>query len=296
MIMADADPAPPMPERAPRSGLWLRVGSALVLAPLAIGVAYLGGWIFAALWTLAAIVVMSEWARLVCGTAHRSSLIAGITAVALAVVLVAGGVRVDGSTREWCFAAAAIVLMLGMLVCAALAPRDRRPWAALGVPYAAAMGLAPIILRSDNDHGFLVMVTLFAVVWATDIAAYFVGRAVGGPRLAPRVSPNKTWSGALGGLAGAVVAATLVVQFTGVGRVGPAIAIAIALSIVSQWGDLFESAIKRRFGVKDAGSLIPGHGGVMDRLDGFVAAAVLGCLLGLVHGGIDAPARGLLVW
>ena len=134
------------------------------------------------------------------------------------------------------------------------------------------------------------------MVWATDIAAYFVGRAVGGPKLAPRLSPNKTWSGSIGGLAGAVLAAVLVVQFSGVGGFLSASLVAIALSIVAQIGDLFESAIKRRFGAKDAGTLIPGHGGLMDRLDGFVAAAVLACLIGLAHGGIDAPARGLLIW
>ena len=137
---------------------------------------------------------------------------------------------------------------------------------------------------------------MFAVVWATDIAAYFVGRAVGGPKLAPRLSPNKTWSGSIGGLAGAVLAAVLVVHFGGVGGMPAAIVVAMALSTVAQIGDLAESAIKRRFGVKDASSLIPGHGGLMDRLDGFVAAAVLACLIGLAHGGMDAPARGLLIW
>jgi phosphatidate cytidylyltransferase len=164
------------------------------------------------------------------------------------------------------------------------------------VPYAGAMALAPIVLRSDAEFGFLAMIFVFAVVWVTDIAAYFVGRAVGGPKLAPRLSPNKTWSGSIGGVAGAVLAAVLVVHFGGVGGMPAAIVVAIALSSVAQIGDLAESAIKRRFGVKDASSLIPGHGGLMDRLDGFVAAAVLACLVGLAHGGMDAPARGLLIW
>jgi phosphatidate cytidylyltransferase len=140
------------------------------------------------------------------------------------------------------------------------------------------------------------MIFLFAVVWATDIAAYFVGRAVGGPKLAPQLSPNKTWSGSIGGLAGAVLAAVAVVKVSGVGSIVAATVIAIALSIAAQIGDLAESALKRRFGVKDAGTLIPGHGGLMDRLDGFVAAAVLACLIGLAHGGTHAPARGFLIW
>ena len=123
-----------------------------------------------------------------------------------------------------------------------------------------------------------------------------MGRAVGGPKLAPLLSPNKTWSGSIGGLAGAVLVAVLVVKLSGVGSILAATLLAIALSIAAQVGDLAESALKRRFGVKDAGTLIPGHGGLMDRLDGFVAAAVLACLIGLAHGGVHAPARGFLIW
>jgi phosphatidate cytidylyltransferase len=220
----------------------------------------------------------------------------GIVAVALAVVLTASSAGASDNFRDLRFASAPIVLAIGMFACAALAPRGRGTWAAVGVPYAGAMGLAPIVLRSDPEFGFIAMIFLFAVVWATDIAAYFVGRAVGGPKLAPRLSPNKTWSGSIGGLAGAVLAALVVLQASGSGGILAAALVAIALSIAAQAGDLFESAVKRRFGVKDAGSLIPGHGGLMDRLDGFVAAAVLACLIGLAHGGIDAPARGLLIW
>lgn len=296
MIMSDAEPARPMPVGKSGNDLLLRVGSALVLAPLAIGVAYLGGWVFSVFWAIAAIVVMWEWTTLVSGPDRRSILMIGIAAVALAVALAASSVAADDRYSDLRSAAAPIVLVMGMLACAAIAPRERGSWAAAGVPYAGAMGLAPIVLRSDPEFGFVAMIFLFAVVWTTDIAAYFVGRAVGGPKLAPQLSPNKTWSGAIGGVAGAVLAAALVVQLGSVGGFLSATLIAIALSIVAQTGDLLESAIKRRFGAKDAGSLIPGHGGLMDRLDGFVAAAVLGCLIGLAHGGIDAPARGLLIW
>mgnify|MGYP001236545753 FL=1 len=296
MIMSDADPARPVPAGGSGSDLPLRVGSALVLAPLAVGVAYLGGWIFAAFWGIAAVVVMWEWTTLVAGHDRRSMLMTGIVAVALAVALAASSAGATDDFRDLRFAAAPIVLAIGMCACAALAPRGRGTWVAAGVPYAGAMGLAPIVLRSDLEFGFIAMIFLFAVVWATDIAAYFVGRAVGGPKLAPRLSPNKTWSGSIGGLAGAVLAALVVVQASGSGSILAAVLVATALSIAAQAGDLFESTVKRRFGVKDAGSLIPGHGGLMDRLDGFVAAAVLACLIGLAHGGIDAPARGLLIW
>jgi phosphatidate cytidylyltransferase len=296
MTMSDADPARRAPAAASGNNLLLRVGSALVLAPLAITVAYLGGWIFAVFWGFAAIAVMWEWTTLVAGRDRRSALMVGIVAVGLAVLLAASGVETDDRMNDLRLAAAPIVLVMGMLALAAVAPRGRALWTAAGVPYAGAMGLAPILLRSDDKFGFVAMLVLFAVVWATDIAAYFVGRAVGGPKLAARLSPNKTWSGSVGGVAGAVLAAALVVYLAGIGSVGAAIAIAIVLSVFAQFGDLFESAVKRRFGVKDAGTLIPGHGGVMDRLDGFVAAAVLACLIGLAHGGIHAPARGLLIW
>jgi phosphatidate cytidylyltransferase len=295
MTMSDAEPARPVPGRSGKD-LPLRVVSALVLAPVAIGIAYLGGWIFAAFWGVAAIVVMWEWTTLVAGPARRSVLMTGIVAVALSVALAASSTGASDDLRDLRFAAAAIVLAIGMPALAAIAPRERASWLAAGVPYAGAMALAPIVLRSDAEFGFVAMIFVFAVVWATDIAAYFVGRAVGGPKLAPRLSPNKTWSGSIGGLAGAVLAAVLVVHFGGVGGMPAAIVVAIALSTVAQIGDLVESAIKRRFGVKDASSLIPGHGGLMDRLDGFVAAAVLACLIGLAHGGMDAPARGLLIW
>ena len=192
--------------------------------------------------------------------------------------------------------AAATVLAMGMLGVAALAQREQRGWAAIGIPYAGAIGIAPTVLRSDIEHGFTAIVFLFAIVWATDIFAFFVGRVAGGPKLAPRFSPKKTWSGAIGGVIAAVVAALIIARVAGTGGL-PAIAmIAVLLSVAAQAGDLFESVLKRHFGAKDSSHLIPGHGGLMDRLDGFVAAAALGALIGLLRGGLEAPARGLLLW
>src|SRR6185295_14489011 len=118
--------------------------------------------------------------------------------------------------------------------------------------------------------------------------------AVGGPKLMPAVSPNKTWSGAIGGTVAAVIGGVLLARQFGVGP--QSAVVALGLSIVSQAGDLAESALKRRFEVKDAGNLLPGHGGLMDRLDGFIAAAAAAAALGVLHGGIEAPARGLMVW
>ena len=169
-------------------------------------------------------------------------------------------------------------------------------WMVGGLIYAGALLLAPILLRRDGAHGFNAMLFLFAIVWGTDIAAYFSGRAIGGPKLMPAVSPNKTWSGALGGALGGILAGLVVVKGAGLG-ITPALAIlAFALSAVAQAGDLLESAIKRHFGAKDSSALIPGHGGAMDRLDGFLTAAAAAVMVGLARGGLDWPARGLLIW
>jgi phosphatidate cytidylyltransferase len=151
-------------------------------------------------------------------------------------------------------------------------------------------------LRSDPVHGFLAIIFLFAIVWATDILAYFAGRALGGPKLMPRVSPKKTWSGALAGIIAAILVAVAIAKLAGLAGLAPIVVVAALLSVVSQAGDLFESALKRRFGAKDSSQLIPGHGGLMDRLDGFVTAAVLAAVIGFARGGFEAPGRGLLVW
>jgi phosphatidate cytidylyltransferase len=168
-------------------------------------------------------------------------------------------------------------------------------WIVVGILYAAVSALAPIALRASHDFGLNTIIFLFAVVWTTDIAGYVVGRLIGGPKLWPAVSPKKTWSGAIGGLVGAVLFGSAVVHFSGI-PVGWVALLAAVLSVVAQGGDLAESAIKRRFGVKDASHIIPGHGGVMDRLDGFIVAALLAVLVGLARAGLDNPGRGLLVW
>ena len=156
--------------------------------------------------------------------------------------------------------------------------------------------MAPVLLRKDKELGVVAVMFLFAVVWATDILGYFVGRAIGGPKLLARISPNKTWSGACGGVCGALAAGLLVVHLAGGVPLMAAAWLALALSVVSQAGDLFESSVKRRFGVKDASHVIPGHGGLMDRVDGFIAAAAVAALVGLSRAGSDTVARGLLVW
>ena len=151
-------------------------------------------------------------------------------------------------------------------------------------------------MRHDAELGFLAIIFLFAVVWTTDIAGYFAGRAIGGPKLMAAISPKKTWSGALAGTVGAMIVAVLVARVFGTFNSVALAGVALLLSVFSQLGDLLESWIKRRFGAKDASGLIPGHGGVMDRLDGFWAASLVACLIGLLRGGFDGATRGLLVW
>lgn len=294
--MVDRNPARPQQAPGQGGGLVVRVASALVLAPLALGVAYVGGPAFEVFWGIAALIVFWEWTSLVAEIDKRSVLVIGVAAIVLALLLVGGSVNAGEELRGLRLLAAIIVIALGALVVGVFAPADRRVFVAGGIPYAGAIGMAPSVLRFDAEYGFLAILFLFAVVWATDIAAYFVGRAVGGPKLAPRWSPNKTWSGAIGGVVGAAIATIVLTMIAGLGSPIMLTLLAVALSVVAQAGDLFESALKRRFGAKDSSHLIPGHGGAMDRLDGFVAAATLACVLGILHGGIETPARGLLVW
>jgi phosphatidate cytidylyltransferase len=198
----------------------------------------------------------------------------------------------------WSAAAIAVLWEWSTMVRQArpLPASEQVAWLAAGVCYAAVMLAAPIVLRKDVQFGLFAIVILFAIVWTTDIAGYFAGRAIGGPKLSAAISPKKTWSGAIAGTIGAMIIALLAVGFQGDFNLPMIAAIALLLSIASQIGDLLESAVKRRFGVKDASQLIPGHGGVMDRLDGFWAAVLVAALIGVARGGLDAPARGLLVW
>jgi phosphatidate cytidylyltransferase len=236
--------------QAARSNLSLRIISSAVMAPLTIGIAWLGGWPFVLFWTAAACIVLWEWTAIV-----RHSHGAGARSVTSFIA-----------------------------------------WMVAGLVYAGVLLLAPVILRRDPAYGFVAILFLFAVVWGTDIAAYFAGRAIGGVKLWPAVSPNKTWSGAIGGALAGVAAGLTVLKSAGLDIAPLLVLVALGLSVASQAGDLIESALKRHFGAKDASQLIPGHGGLMDRLDGFLTAVLAAVMVGLLRGGLDGAARGLLVW
>jgi phosphatidate cytidylyltransferase len=282
-----------------KSDLMPRILSALVLAPLAVMVAWLpsssystaGTWVFGIFWLIAAVAVWWEWTTLVSGQTSGNRLLLfflGSSALMLAMVVAEFSMT---RTRT-----PMLIIALGVLAAGVFARAERRIWVAAGVLYAGALLTAPILLRRDAELGLVAILFLFALVWATDIAGYFTGRAFGGPKLAPSISPNKTWSGAIGGAIGGMLGGGAVAALAGVGNL-PAIAlVALGLSAAAQAGDLFESAIKRRFGAKDAGRLIPGHGGVMDRLDGFIAAVAVAVALGITRADMDTAAQGLLLW
>lgn len=273
---------PARPSRWP--DLRKRIASALLLLPAALLAIWLGAGAWTALVALAAAVLAWEWVRL-CGFSTRR--LPGLV-VPLAV-LAAGALAVAGSHMG------ALLALLGggglAWGLAQAAPRRAAAvWLAFGVLYIGAAGLALIHLRGDEAAGRGNVLFLFLVVWASDIGAYLAGRMLGGPKLAPAISPNKTWSGAAGGLLSSVaagMAAAYVMEADLSGRVA---LVAALLGLTSQGGDLFESWIKRRFHVKDSSSLIPGHGGLLDRLDGVLAAAPAAALLGLLLG------PGVLLW
>ncbi len=217
--------------------------------------------------------------------ARRAAVIAGVCVMAAAGALAAAGLP----------GAALLMIAAGAGGLAAFA-KDRKLWCAGGAIYAGLVLAAPMLLRRDPQFGLIALLYLFAIVWTTDIFAYCAGRLIGGPRLAPAISPKKTWSGAIAGTIGGVIAGGVVAAAGSLGNLFAATGIALLLSVVAQAGDLVESAVKRRFGVKDSSRMIPGHGGLMDRLDGFLAAAGVAALLGAARGGLDGAANGLFAW
>jgi phosphatidate cytidylyltransferase len=166
------------------------------------------------------------------------------------------------------------VLILILFLLVARDHQDRTGWIMLGIPYMASSGLALLYLRAIPDIGGGLMFYLVAVVGSTDIGAYLAGRLIGGPKLIPAISPNKTWAGLCGGMLLAAVVGSSVAAGLGAKHIGVAAWLALLLACVSQLGDVFESFFKRRSGVKESGGLIPGHGGILDRIDGLVFAGV----------------------
>ncbi|MEZ5932414.1 MAG: phosphatidate cytidylyltransferase [Alphaproteobacteria bacterium] len=256
--MADADPS-----------LKWRFLSAIVLAPAVLALVVWGVWPFALLAALAVVLLALEWrhlmaARIDIRTGDVAGLAAGVSAL---LVLLLAALGLDEQ---------ALLLALAGTPIAALAARflGASPvWTGAGVLYLSLPMLALVWLRAVPGVGLALLLWLLLVVWATDIMAYFVGRQIGGRRLAPSISPGKTWAGLWGGMAGAALVGAVAALLIGPFRLLPSIILAACLAGIAQLGDLTESALKRQAGVKDSGGLIPGHGGLFDRLDGLLFAA-----------------------
>jgi phosphatidate cytidylyltransferase len=276
------------------NNLVLRVASAAVLGPLVLVLAYIGGWLFFLLCAAAGAGVLWEWTKLVADSADARILLPGFSALLFALLLT--GLDEPGAAVGMIFIGAALAAGVMAAWPHSFPARNPLLWGPCGIVYAGIAYLGPALLRRDAAWGFVAVLFVAMTVWTTDISAYAVGRTLGGPLLWPRISPNKTWSGAVGGVLGGVAAGTSVAYASGVDKLVAVGVVAFVLSVLTQAGDLFESAVKRRFGAKDAGSLIPGHGGLMDRLDGFLLAAFVALLIGILRQGPDAPGQGLLVW
>jgi phosphatidate cytidylyltransferase len=261
---ATAGLAPPLAELS-KSGLVRRVASSLVLAPPTIAAVYAGHPYFEAVLALAAFQMGREWSRL-CNDGAI-----GIVGYALAAASACSVVVGAWAGAEFGMLLAASGALVIHVVARGAATR-RPAWTALGILIVALPCDAFLWLRYEAPNGVLVSLWLLLVVWATDIGAYAAGRSIGGPRLWPSVSPRKTWAGLVGGVvAASVVSYAMAWLIDHPDRIWWAL-LASGLAVVAQAGDLAESAVKRRFGAKDSGRLIPGHGGLLDRVDGLIAS------------------------
>ncbi len=248
------------------SNLQTRIISAIVLAAIAIWATWMGGLPFRALVAIGGVLVFWEWQSITGYDRYGVLELAAPGAIAASAFMV---------MADFPMLQSVIPAVFAMLFAIAAAVRRGVPfWFPAGVPYALLPILGLTALRDNNASGLYAVVFLFSVVWATDIFAYFGGRALGGPKLSPAISPNKTWSGALSGAFAAIAAGFCVAVWAGESNLTFLAIMALALSIASQAGDLFESYVKRRFGLKDSGAILPGHGGVMDRVDGLIGATV----------------------
>lgn len=264
--------------------LQLRIYSAIVMVIVVLAATWAGGIAFRVLAVAIGLLVYYEWSKMtrLAETSLRSNSFGWF------------GMALVGLNMLFGSADFTVPLFAGLVITAAIPALLRRVswWHPGGLLYAGLSAISLAAIRGDDSLGLIAMLFVFIVVWATDILAYFVGRAIGGPKLAPRISPGKTWSGAIGGTIAGVVGGYLVAMahFQDVGLW--TIVVGLSLSIASQVGDLFESFIKRRFGVKDSSNLIPGHGGVMDRVDGLVFACFAAFFLAV---GFSAGARHSVV-
>jgi phosphatidate cytidylyltransferase len=249
------------------SELTLRTLVGIALIAVAAATLLVGGIPFWVLTCIVSLLMMAEWSDLFAVSPARKRLAQFTLVVPLAIMC------------PW--AAGPGFFALGLLIGAAffIVIVTQRPPLALGMLYCGLPVLSLLLIRRQEE-GLVYAFWTMALVWVTDIGAYFAGRAIGGPKLAPAISPNKTWAGLIGGMVLAAVFG-IVMHFA----YGLALRLTLAsplLAVVAQAGDLYESWLKRRAGVKDSGNILPGHGGVLDRIDGLVPVAPVAAALVVV--------------
>ena len=276
------------------SDLLIRVAAAAVLVPVALFAAWMGGVLFSAFIALVGVITALEWTAMVAKGDKKQQY-----AHILAAIIASFAPFIPFETPIL-LALAAITVIWALSIVMAMRQTINK-WLVFGVPYIALPMLALILLRADNgvngSAGLIAIVVVFASVWTADTLAYFFGRSFGGPKLMPTVSPNKTWSGFYGAVLGGLLATVLVFYFAGLNNLLAAAFIGAAIGGLEQGGDLYESAAKRKFGIKDSGTIIPGHGGVLDRVDGLMAAAVAAWAFGAFSSeSWQTAATGLLNW
>ncbi len=282
-----------MAETAPaNSAKWgdlgVRALSAAVLIPVVIADVWVGGIWFNLFAALIGVLMAFEWVTIV----HRQNPVqfALHAASAMCGALLPLDVSLTGG-----LAAIAVLSLISSVLAFLEEPAGPR-WRYFGVAYVGLPAIALVVLRNDPDYGIAAIIWVMVTVWAADTLAYFAGRIIGGPKLAPRLSPRKTWAGLGGAMAGSAIASTLTAIWIGLPGIVVLGILAAMLAIVEQVGDLFKSAMKRHYGVKDSGRLIPGHGGVIDRVDGLVAVAMAAALIGTVKAGVEHAGAGVLLW
>lgn len=254
------------PQGANWRDLGIRTLSSAILIPAILLDVWLGDIWFHLLVALLAVMMAHEWTNIVHDRSSAQFALHAAAALCGAFLSV---------SLDWAPTLIAIAIITVLSAALAVAQRRKlRLWVLAGVPYVGLPAMAFVILRGESHIGMLTIMWLFVVVWAADICAYFAGRLIGGAKLAPRISPKKTWAGLWGAVAGGVVAGAALGYWAGLANLVVLALLGGLLAIVEQMGDLFESALKRHYGVKDSGRLIPGHGGVLDRVDGLVAASL----------------------
>ena len=269
--------------------LALRIKYGIILAAISVTATYAGPETFGVFIICASVLMSWEWCRVVRGRNFDAIFLLQTVAVIGSGLL---------TLRGWPATAIAVIVAAAWFsfwVHDWLGLKSHSWWTSAGFYYAGFPMIALIAIRQDPDYGFLAILYLFLVVWSADTGAFFAGRAIGGPKLAPVISPNKTWSGFIGGALSAGGVGALFAMWLGRTSVPMLGLVSVGLAIVSQAGDLGESFLKRAFGVKNSSGLIPGHGGVLDRLDGLVLAAMGAGLLAVLYDRV-APGRALLIW